>query len=342
MTVKPPPRVSDPAVWKSAAFPDESSWTVQLTDSHIMELESAAERIVSSAIDAPGFSQDAFALPTLGSVLADQLTILEHGRGFFLLRGLDVDRYDPQLLRIMYWGICSHLGTAISQNTYGELMSDVTDHGEVFPGEDPYRYNIRAHRTAVEISPHTDSCDHVALMCVRPAQQGGGSAVVSALAVYNEIAASRPDFVETLSRGFFLDLVGKGTEDKQLSVHRIPVFSYFDGKLSARFNKRQIELGAEKLGGGLDPLSQAAIEYIQQVSEQNEFRVTMEFRAGDIQVLNNRVIFHSRESFMDDADKGRKRLLWRVWLSSHQPRPLAPEFADQLNSGRRGGVTKRF
>ena len=38
----------------------------------------------------------------------------------------------------------------------------------------------------------------------------------------------------------------------------------------------------------------------------------------------------------------KKRLLYRVWLNAPEPRPMAPEFANQLNTGERGGVTKRL
>ena len=63
---------------------------------------------------------------------------------------------------------------------------------------------------------------------------------------------------------------------------------------------------------------------------------------GDIQVLNNRVTYHTRSKVVDDEDPVKKRLLYRVWLNAPQPRPMAPEFANQLNTGERGGVTKRI
>ena len=48
-----------------------------------------------------------------------------------------------------------------------------------------------------------------------------------------------------------------------------------------------------------------------------------------------------REAFEDYREPERKRLLWRVWLNAVEPRPMAPEFANQLNTGVRGGVTAR-
>lgn len=334
--------VDDPAVWKAADYRDPAMWIYQFTPEQIAELETAAGTVIADGRSPTGFARDDFRLPTLADVLAEQLNILSNGRGFVFLRGLDVSRYDRVTLQAIYWGICAHLGFGISQNAAGEMMSAVTDYGDKFEGDDPYLHNIRAHRTTVEIHPHTDSCDYVALLCERPAKSGGASAVVSSLAMYNEILATHPEYLEPLCRGFYLDLVGKGTTAQELSFHRIPVFSYFDGKMSARFNKRQIELGAEKHAGGLDPLAQAAIDYVRDISMHDDFRLAMEFRAGDIQILNNRVTFHARTAVVDFDEPARKRLLWRVWLNACQPRPMAPEFANQLNSGERGGVTNRL
>jgi hypothetical protein len=333
--------INEASVWKSSVYADESSWIVHFTESQLAEIEQAARQVLASGQGPTSFRKSDFTLPTVASLLDDLLRTLHKGRGFVFLRGLDVTRYDIDTLKIIYWGICSYLGEGISQNAQGEAMSAVTDYGDSFEGNDPYRHNIRAHRTTTEIHPHTDSCDYVALLCVRPAKSGGESAVVSSLAIYNELMATHPEYLQPLRRGFFLDLVGKGTSGKQLSFHRIPVFSYFSGKMSARFNKRQIELGAEKSIEGLDTLSQKAINYVAELSLRDEFQLPMTFQAGDIQILNSRVTFHARKAFDDHAQPERKRLLLRVWLNALDPRPMAPEFANQLNTGERGAVTLR-
>jgi len=334
--------IEDPAVWKSAEHADPDTWIYHFTPEQIAEVETAAGRVIADGGRPVGFQREDFDLPTLGDVLSAQHDILADGRGFVFFRGLDVARYDRVTLQAIYWGVCAHMGGGISQNAQGELLSAVTDYGDKYEGDDPYLHNIRLHRTTNEIHPHTDSCDYVALLCERPAKSGGASSVVSSLAMYNEILATHPEYLAPLCEGFHLDLVGKGTTAKELSFHRIPVFSWFDGKMSARFNKRQIELGAEKSGGGLDDLSQAAIDCVREISMRPEFRLDMEFRAGDIQILNNRVTFHARTAVEDYDEPERKRLLWRIWLNARRPRPMAPEFANQLNTGERGGVTNRI
>jgi hypothetical protein len=334
--------ILEPCVWKVSDFKSENEWTYTFSENQIFELEEAAKKVINKKLAPTSFSKCDFILDSLTKVLNEQLDILQKGRGFIRLRGLDVKKYDSLTIQTIYWGICSYLGVGIPQNSKGELMSGVKDYGDKIISDNPYRDGIRLHRTTAKIDAHTDSCDHVALLCLQRAKQGGESGVISALSVYNEILKNKPEYLDTLCKGFYIDLIGKGKSEKELSSHPIPVFSYYGGKMCSRFNKSQIELGAEKKSGGLDSLSKEAVEYVQFLTVQEDFHLKMMLEEGDIQVLNNRVIYHTRTKVLDHEDPSKKRLLYRVWLNAPQPRPMAPEFANQLNTGERGGVTKRI
>ena len=65
------------------------------------------------------------------------------------------------------------LGTGIPQNSMGEMMSGVKDYGDKNVGDNPYREGIRLHRTTAKIDAHTDSCDHVALLCIKELKKEG-------------------------------------------------------------------------------------------------------------------------------------------------------------------------
>ena len=64
---------------------------------------------------------------------------------------------------------------------------------------------------------------------------------------------------------------------------------------------------------------------------------------GDIQLLNNHVTYHSRTAIVDFEEPDRKRLVYRLWLSTPQNREL-PASHDVLwgptaAGAVRGGVT---
>jgi len=331
--------ITDATAWRASDFKSENDWMVELSPAHLDELHDALASLQKN--NSLGFGREAFQLPSLGPVLEDVSDEIQNGRGFAVIRGLDISQYQTHQLERLLWGIGTYLGAGIVQNADGDLIGRVTDHGETYAGTDPYKSGIRGYRTRVALPPHTDSCDVVGLMCVRKAKSGGESSVVSAMAIYNEIIATRPDLLEALCEGFHIDLVGKGTAADQVSFKRIPVFSYFGGKLSCRYNKRQIEIGAEKSGQPLSHRHQEAIDLVRELSLKPKFRLAMDLAPGDIQFLNNRITLHARETFEDHDAPDKKRVMLRLWLSTPGGRPLAPELADQLNTGPRGGVHVR-
>ena len=53
----------------------------------------------------------------------------------------------------------------------------------------------------------------------------------------------------------------------------------------------------------------------------------MRFEPGDIQLLNNHVIYHGRTAFKDDESSGQDRMLMRLWLSVPNSRALPDDHA---------------
>jgi hypothetical protein len=70
----------------------------------------------------------------------------------------------------------------------------------------------------------------------------------------------------------------------------------------------------------------------------------MAFLPGDIQLLHNHQILHSRNDFENWPEPGRHRHLLRLWLAPPEARPLPAIFAPRYGSvvpGDRGGIVVR-
>lgn len=332
MTLRKP--LDHPSVWRREDMEGRDDWVRVFTDAELEEIAAALPR----RFGAPGFGKADFPLPVLGPGLAEMVDELENGRGFVMMRGLDRLGLDPQGLRDVYWGLAQHMGRTISQNSTGALIGEVFDRG--FSYDDN---NVRGHTTNAEIGPHCDTADVVGLLCVYPAEEGGESLIASSAAIYNEILATRPHLVEALAAGFRIDLAGKGPTGAadEVTRSRIPIFSWYEGRLSCRFNRKQIEDGQRKLGRTLSDDELEAVETVERLALDPRFRLDMDFRPGDIQWLNNHAILHGRAGYRDSTDPERRRLLLRLWINIPNGRPLAPAFADRLNTGPRGGVYAR-
>jgi hypothetical protein len=321
----------------------DQSWIFQFSADDLAELERATAALAARGLGPLEFGQVDFPLPLLGPKLKRLLEDIEYGRGFVLLRGLDVANYDLEKLSLLYWGLGAHLGQVISQNSQGDLLGRVTDmESGRYANGGYYEEGVRGHRTNAFLAPHSDSADVVGLLCVRPAKEGGESWIASSISVYNRILAERPDLIAPLMQGFRYDLVGKGRTADELTQNQVPVYSWFEGLLSCRFNKQQIELGAAKAGVTLTPVQIEAITLVEDLALSKELLLPMAFQPGDIQLLNNHTTLHSRGGYVDWDKPEQRRMLLRLWLNIPNGRPLAPEFADRLNTGGRGGVTKRY
>ena len=329
--------INDPSAWYGRDYASGTDWAHRLTTAELDDLETALAAVTEAGLAPLEFSRDAFPLPVLGPVLAGMLGELEDGRGFTLLRGLPVEKYDEPALYRLYWGIAVHLGDMISQNAKGDLIGRVED-----IGIDIHAPNARGYTTSAALHPHNDSSDIVGLLCVRQAKEGGQNMIASAMTIYNEVLARHPEYLDLLYRGFHYDVRGEGVTGKtnEVTRNRVPVFSYHDGRLSCRFNRRAIETAAEKMGEPLTAMERDALAFIADLTVAPEVRLDFPLQPGDLQLLNNHMVLHARSNFTDWPERERKRLLLRLWVNRREGegRLLAPDFATRYNTGFRQGV----
>jgi len=276
---------------------------------------------------------------------------LENGSGMVKLTGLDVARYGEEELRCIWYAIGMHLGTPMYQNRAGEMMRDIRDEG--LGGAKLYGATVDATgkeflssgaRTlsSGQLRFHTDRCDVVGLFCVRQACEGGVSKLASSATVYNEILKRRPDLHALLCRPIPRSRFGEEAGGEHVT-YDLPVFGVKDGKLTSHFSLTYIE-SAQLMPHArkLSPAEYDAIRMLLEVAEAECFE--MLFQPGDIQLLNNHVIYHGRTAFTDDQATGQDRLLMRLWLSVGNSRALPDDHAvlwGDVGAGRpRGGIAQ--
>lgn len=326
--------VRDKSAWMASDYLSDSAWLYRLSAQDLDEVDAAVAAVRARGLVPPNCDASDFTIPTFGRTLARYARELEHGRGFFVLRGIPVGRYDLETVKAMYWGIGVHLGVPVFQNTRGELMTHVADKGDDYDD-----VNTRLYTTAAAANPHNDPSDVVGLLCVREAAEGGRSMIASAMSIYNRVVVEHPEYLPILNRGFPHDLRGEGTTRKlNETTPNIPVFSDYAGKISCCLNSKSSRTARDKQGLPMNDLELAAIRYIEDLAVSPELCLTMDFQPGDIQFLNNYVTIHTRTAFRDGETADKRRLLLRLWLNLHEGRLLAPGFGDRFNNGSRGGV----
>lgn len=310
--------IAGPVAWSGRDFKRDSAWITAVPRAAVNELADAARAALARGIPVEALRRADFPLPGCAGLLSGLAHELERGRGFALLRGLPVDRVEPDVLAAMYWGIGTHLGTAIAQNARGELLGHVRDEGLTL--DNPL---ARGYQTRVAQSLHVDRSDIVGLLCRRKARAGGLSRVVSSMRIYNDMLARTPWLLGVLYKVFAIDMRGEQRPGEPEVYYR-PVFSYHCGVLSCGCNYTYIRDGQNKIGQPLSAVETEALDTFYAVAEEHV--LTMDLEPGDVQFLNNYVMLHDRTGYDDYDEPDRKRHMVRLWLNVESRRPLAPEF----------------
>jgi alpha-ketoglutarate-dependent taurine dioxygenase len=243
---------------------------------------------------------------------------LQHGHGVALVRGLG-QLAEPEL-RQLYLAIGCCIGEL--DTTYGALY-DVTDSGGSYREQ-----AIPVSQTHASTSVHTDSSRRethprwVGLACIRQAQFGGGSRLVSVVAVHDQLAQAHPALLQRLKRSFHRDLVTPGSSNDQAGIRAncFPVFSDARDGPTLRYMRYWIEKGHQRIGQPLEPLDHVAFDALDAALNDPQLRHDFAMAPGDLLFIDNHKVAHDREAYEDDPSA--PRLMVRLWLN--QPRPTRP------------------
>ena len=157
--------------------------------------------------------------------------------------------------------------------------------------------------------------DYVGLLCLRQAQSGGHSRVISFHTVHNAVRDCHPDRLQRLYRDFWFDRQ-REFRPGESAIFSAPVFEHA-GELKARFSAHQIGGGYVLQGEPMDRDGEAAIAAMLDIFEEDGLSVDFGLEPGQIQFVDNRALGHSRTAFVDHPDPDRRRHLVRLWLRDH-------------------------
>jgi hypothetical protein len=336
--------IAGPMVWTGQDLARDTDWIRPLTSAAVDEIDAALRAVQARGLHWSEVRKPDFPLPGVSAELAQVNQDLEQGRGVVLLRGLPVDRYSEDELRTIWWGLGCHLGTAVHQNAHGELIGEVRDevrrYGEVVQPAVPKGEGLTSRAKARSSGPlrwHTDRCDVVGLLCVRAARRGGTSRVVSVPAVSNAILARRPDLHALLCADYHRSRQGEEAGG-EAACYALPIFAMREGKFTTQYSRTFVE-AAQKIPAipRLTPAQDEALDLLAAVCDELGYEMALE--SGDIQLLNNHVVYHGRTAYQDDPGPGQDRLLLRLWLAPPNSRPL-PEGFEVLWGSIRSGVPR--
>jgi hypothetical protein len=293
MTFQPLYRPSGRSVWLGKDIVQTDDWIVRLSPATIEEIDASVSRFRGrNAYDTP-VARDEFPLTTMAEDLARMRQEIATGRGFFVFRGLDKDRY--------------------SDNELGLIFRDISD---ILVDRSKRRgYQSGGFQTA-----HTDPSGEVsivAMLSLKMARSGGESLIASAHSVHNMLLDWCPDLLEEFYKGFVLRRPEADAErmGRPPLIGNVPSFCYENGWLNCDFQHGYMRRAVEHGDTTISPKQEAALGAFVAISNHPDVMLKMMLKPGDFQFINNRTILHGRAAFEDREAKDERRHLYRLWIN---------------------------
>ncbi len=316
-----PARIEDRSAWTAADFPDAESYRRTFSREMIAEIEAAARPLLEENRDPKDIAFREIKLPVSEPVLSAAYDDVENGQGFAVLAGLPVDDFNPAVARYALAVVGCHFGDITRQNREGEYVLDVMDKSTPLDGQN------RGYHSNAFLEFHNDGSNVVALLCMETAKSGGESLLISASTIYNEISQSRPDLMPALMRGYRHSRRNqKEPGEEPVMADKTPVFSFIDGVFHNCYSRISIESSFDQ-GVSVSDEEREALDYFSEAMMRPDLALAMEFRKGDIQLVNNFSLLHSRNAFVDHSADRRRHLI-RLWLTDPTSRYNGPGKAD--------------
>lgn len=249
--------------------------------------------------------------------LAERIEAVRHdlrdGRGFVVIRGSPVEDYAR---------VCSMFGRIVPQTIAGDTLYSVRDEG-LSIDRDYGRPGVRVSKTRSAFPFHTDSPsrlagytpDYVALYVAQTARSGGESLVVNGYTIESVIRQERPDVLERLYAPFWMDRRAELPPGEE-PILPVPVLtrSGNPSELRVRYLRLYIVKGQELRGEPLNAKDIEALDFFDSVMNRPGGAVTIPLERGDIQIINNTFLLHSRNTYEDHPEPERKRHYLRIWI----------------------------
>jgi hypothetical protein len=206
-------------------------------------------------------------------------------------------------------------------------------------GRDESRRTEQEFRLPEGLEPHVDiGTDLISLLCVRPAQRGGISGVLSTKKLHNLMLEEHPDLLSELYRPIPLTLPPFQVPDGQDVPQwcEIPLFSQIDDRFAGHYDRVWVERSQTLEGAPkLTERHFAAFDAADELMNRPGMILEMDLRPGELQLVNNLYVLHGRTAYYDDDPK-HGRLLLRMHLAFPHSPPLPEAYTPLFGATRAG------
>ena len=326
-----------PSAWEIEDLKSTDDWCFEIDESDGILLRDSIKSLFEQDRDLFSYSPNEFNFGSSWEHIEKAVAEAHHGKGISIVRGLPREDLSQDEFRLLSWAIGLKAGVARPQGLASQYISAVQD-----AGTDYRAANGRGYSSNAELDFHVDVADLTILTCYNKAKSGGQSMISSGVTAHNYLTKERPDLAEIAYQHFYFSRQEEQAPDEK-PVYSLPLFEEESGNLFCNWNRNRVQ-SAQNIEGvpELSKLQKETMDFLDEILTRPELMYTMYLEPGDMQIINNYRMFHSRTGYLDYENDLKKRCLYRLWLSPPDSIKLPESWKDFYRSVEpsmvRGGI----
>ena len=325
--------------WNAADIAGDDSWIYPIQEADFASLVESATQLVQAGkalfdVSAADFNYSPALLQKMKQIKLE----LREKSGLALIKNAPLQRMDLAVTEMFYWGLGLLLGVPMPQGKSSQFISNVRNDGGTYRSVQGRGYNTNS-----QLDFHADGSDIVGLLCLRQAPEGGDSMVSSSVRALQLMKQRVPHLYEELMQPFVFSRQGEQAAD-ETPYYRAAIAGVVDGQHFCRHIRNHIK-SAQLSFSEIPRLSETqiqAMDYLDELLRSPELMYEMRLERGDIQLLNNHFVLHSRTEFRDHEDPALKRHMMRLWLSMYDGHQLPQQWKEAYKNTEPGMLRGGF
>ena len=326
-----------PSAWEIEDLKSTDDWCFEIDQADRKQITTSIKSLFDKDRDLFDYSPDEFDLGSSWEIIERALLEAHHQKGLSIVRGLPREDLNHEEFRLLSWAIGLKAGVARPQGLASQYISAVQD-----AGTDYRAANGRGYSSNAELDFHVDVADLTILTCYNKAKSGGQSMISSGVTAHNYLTKERPDLAEIAYQHFYFSRQEEQAPDEK-PFYSLPLFEEESRNLFCNWNRNRVQ-SAQNIEGvpELSKLQKETMDFLDEILTRPELMYTMYLEPGDMQIINNYRMFHSRTGYLDYENDLKKRCLYRLWLSPPDSIKLPESWKDFYRSVEpsmvRGGI----
>ena len=318
---------NSPSAWEIEDLKSDNNWCFEVADTDRKQITNSIKTVFDKDRDLFDYSPDEFDFGSSWKIIESAIKEAHHGKGLSIVKGLPREDLNHKEFRLLSWAIGLRTGVARPQGLASQYISAVRD-----IGTDYRAANGRGYSSNAELDFHVDVADLTILTCYNQAKSGGQSLISSGVTAHNYLFKERPDLAEAAYQFFYFSRQEEQAADEK-PFYSLPLFEEMNGNLFCNWNRNRVQ-SAQNLKGvpKLSKLQQETMDALDEILIRPELMYTMYLEPGDMQIINNYRIFHSRTGYVDYENDLQKRCLYRLWLAPPDSIELPESWRDFYRS----------